>query len=197
MKLKEHFEMNEAQQNTETNDLTNETMVTLTADIVSAYAGSPNNQIDPSDLPSLISQVHSTLSGLGQSQQAEQVKQEPAVSIRSSVKPDYIVCLEDGRKLKMLKRHLRQAFGLSPDEYRAKWGLAHDYPMVAPNYAETRRKLAKEIGLGTSRTRSTEGRGRKAKNTDENTSTARKTKATKSSDAPKKRGRPKKVKEAA
>ena len=100
-----------------------------------------------SDLPLLIQNVHSALSDLDESQAVE-AKPEPAVSIRSSIKPDYIVCLEDGKKLKMLKRHLRTHYNLSPDEYRQRWGLPADYPMVSPNYAETRRKLAKKIGLG-------------------------------------------------
>jgi len=96
----------------------------------------------------LIQNVHSALAGLDKDAEPEAPKQEPAVSIRSSVKPDYIVCLEDGKKLKMLRRYLMTNFGMTPDEYRAKWGLPKDYPMVAPSYAEKRRTLAKEIGLG-------------------------------------------------
>lgn len=129
----------------------NETLVTLTADIVSAHVS--NNSVAVSDLPLLIQNVHGALNGLGGAS-AQQPKQEPAVSIRSSVKPDYIVCLEDGKKLKMLKRHLMTHYNMTPDEYRQKWGLSPDYPMVAPNYAEQRRTLAKKIGLGTKRTRS-------------------------------------------
>ncbi|MBK6708012.1 MAG: MucR family transcriptional regulator [Sphingomonadales bacterium] len=125
----------------------NETLVTLTADIVSAHVS--NNSVAISDLPLLIASVHGSLAGLGQATEAEAPKPEPAVSIRASVKPDYIVCLEDGKKLKMLKRHLNTRYGMSPDEYRAKWGLPHDYPMVAPNYAVMRAELAKRIGLGT------------------------------------------------
>jgi predicted transcriptional regulator len=101
-----------------------------------------------SDIPTLIHNVHTALVGLGGPVVAEPVKLEPAVSIRSSIKPDYIVCLDDGKKLKMLKRHLMTHYGMTPDQYRAKWGLPNDYPMVAPNYAEQRRVLAKQIGLG-------------------------------------------------
>jgi predicted transcriptional regulator len=128
-----------------------ETLITLTADIVSAHVS--NNSVAVNDLPLLIQNVHGALSGLGEPVQAPQPKPEPAVSIRSSIKPDYIVCLEDGKKLKMLKRHLMTHYNMTPDEYRQKWGLAADYPMVAPNYAEQRRTLAKKIGLGTKRRR--------------------------------------------
>jgi predicted transcriptional regulator len=124
-----------------------EMLVTLTADIVAAHVS--NNSVAISDLPLLISSVHSALTNLGGTPAPEPEKLVPAVSIRASVKPDYIVCLEDGKKLKMLRRHLMTAFGMTPDDYRAKWGLPADYPMVAPNYAEQRRTLAKEIGLGT------------------------------------------------
>jgi predicted transcriptional regulator len=126
-----------------------ETLVTLTADIVSAHVS--NNSVAVSDLPLLIQNVHSALTGLGTAVVEPEVKQEPAVSIRSSVKPDYIVCLEDGKKLKMLKRHLMTHYQMTPEQYRAKWNLPADYPMVAPNYAEQRRTLAKKIGLGTKR----------------------------------------------
>jgi predicted transcriptional regulator len=129
----------------------NETLITLTADIVSAHVS--NNSVAVNDLPQLIQNVHNALSGLGGSSEEPQAKQEPAVSIRSSIKPDYIVCLEDGKKLKMLKRHLMTHYNMTPDEYRQKWGLNSDYPMVAPNYAEQRRSLAKKIGLGTKRRR--------------------------------------------
>jgi len=126
-------------------------MVTLTADIVAAHVS--NNSVAVSDLPLLIQNVHGALAGLSGEQAVPQVKQEPAVSIRASIKPDYIVCLEDGKKLKMLKRHLMTHYKMTPEDYRAKWGLAADYPMVAPNYAEQRRSLATKIGLGTSRRR--------------------------------------------
>jgi predicted transcriptional regulator len=132
-------------------DNLNEALITLTADIVSAHVS--NNSVAVNDLPLLIENVHSALTGLGNGQSEPEVKQEPAVSVRSSVKPDYIVCLEDGKKLKMLKRHLMTHYNMTPDEYRQKWGLNADYPMVAPNYAEQRRALAKKIGLGTKRRR--------------------------------------------
>lgn len=126
-----------------------ETLVTLTADIVAAHVS--NNSVAVSDLPVLIQNVHGALTGLGRVAAEPEVKQEPAVSIRSSVKPDFIVCLEDGKKLKMLKRHLMTHYQMTPEQYRAKWNLPADYPMVAPNYAEQRRTLAKKIGLGTKR----------------------------------------------
>ena len=126
-----------------------ETLVTLTADIVSAHVS--NNSVAVSDLPLLIQNVHGALAGLGTAAVEPEVKQEPAVSIRSSVKPDFIVCLEDGKKLKMLKRHLMTHYQMTPEQYRAKRNLPADYPMVAPNYAEQRRTLAKKIGLGTKR----------------------------------------------
>jgi predicted transcriptional regulator len=126
-----------------------ETLITLTADIVAAHVS--NNSVAVSDLPQLIQNVHGALASLGATDSAPEVKQEPAVSVRSSIKPDYIVCLEDGKKLKMLKRHLMTHYQLTPEQYRAKWNLPADYPMVAPNYAEQRRSLAKKIGLGTKR----------------------------------------------
>jgi len=128
---------------------TQESLITLTADIVAAHVS--NNSVAVSDLTLIIQNVHSALSSLGTTAVAPVVKQEPAVSIRSSIKPDHIVCLEDGKKLKMLKRHLMTHYKMTPDDYRAKWGLASDYPMVAPNYAAQRRMLAMKIGLGTSR----------------------------------------------
>jgi predicted transcriptional regulator len=126
-------------------------LITLTADIVSAHVS--NNSVAVNDLPALIQNVHDALSGLGGEVAAPEVRLEPAVSVRSSIKPDYIVCLEDGKKLKMLKRHLMTHYQMTPDQYRQKWGLNADYPMVAPNYAEQRRSLAKKIGLGTKRRR--------------------------------------------
>ena len=122
------------------------TLITLTADIVAAHV--TNNSVAVADLPSLIQNVHGALSNLGKSEPAAETKQEPAVSVRASIKPDYIVCLEDGKKMKMLKRHLMTDHGMTPEEYRARWNLPSDYPMVAPNYAEKRRELAKKIGLG-------------------------------------------------
>ena len=134
----------------ESNEL-NETLITLTADIVSAHVS--NNSVAVNDLPQLIQNVHGALAGLGAAAEEAPAKLEPAVSIRSSIKPDYVVCLEDGKKLKMLKRHLMTHYQMTPDQYRQKWGLNSDYPMVAPNYAEQRRALAKKIGLGTKRRR--------------------------------------------
>lgn len=122
-----------------------ETLVTLTADIVAAHVS--NNSVAISDIPLVIRSVHDALAGLGEADEPE-VKQEPAVSLRASTKPDYIVCLEDGKKFKTLRRHLMTDHDMTPEDYRAKWNLSPDYPMVAPNYAEKRRALAKEIGLG-------------------------------------------------
>jgi predicted transcriptional regulator len=124
-------------------------LLTLTADIVAAHVS--NNSVAVSDLPNLIENVHQALSGISTSQGPAEEKQEPKVSIRSSVKPDSVTCLECGKKQKMLKRHLMTSHELTPGEYRQKWGLSTDYPMVAPNYAEQRRVLAKSIGLGTKR----------------------------------------------
>jgi predicted transcriptional regulator len=133
------------------NDGAEDTLLTLTADIVAAHVS--NNSVAVNDLPNLIQNVHQALSTISHSSSGAEPRPEPKVSIRSSVKPDYIVCLEDGKKLKMLKRHLMTHYNLTPDQYRQKWGLAADYPMVAPNYAEQRRTLAKSIGLGTKRRR--------------------------------------------
>ena len=124
-----------------------DTLLTLTADIVAAHVS--NNSVAVNDLPNLIQNVHSALSTISGSAAAVEAKPEPKVSIRSSIKPDYIVCLEDGKKLKMLKRHLKTSYNMSPEAYRERWGLPPDYPMVAPNYARQRSQLAKEIGLGT------------------------------------------------
>jgi predicted transcriptional regulator len=135
-----------------------DTLLTLTADIVAAHVS--NNSVAVNDLPNLIQNVHSALTGISGSRGAPEAKPEPKVTIRSSIKPDYIVCLEDGKKQKMLKRHLMTNHSMTPDEYRQKWGLSADYPMVAPNYAEQRRTLAKSIGLGTKRRKT---RGGKAK----------------------------------
>jgi predicted transcriptional regulator len=120
----------------------------LTSQIVSAFVS--KNPIQVADIPALIRSVHQSLTTLGQPQETAEPPAElkPAVPVKKSVTPDYIVCLEDGKKLKMLKRHLQSSYGLTPDEYRAKWGLPNDYPMVAPNYAKARSALAMEIGLG-------------------------------------------------
>ncbi len=131
-----------------------ETLITLTADIVSAHVS--NNSVSVNDLPTLIANVHGALSGLGGAVEAEpEVKAAPAVSVRASIKPDYIICMKDGMKLKMLKRHLMTHHNMTPEQYRTEFGLNSDYPMVAPNYAEQRRTLAKKIGLGTKRRKRT------------------------------------------
>jgi predicted transcriptional regulator len=126
------------------NDM-NETLITLTSDIVAAHIS--NNSVTVEDVPTLIEKVYGALAGLGNAAEQE-IPPEPAVSIRASVKKDFIVCLDCGKKMKMLKRHLMTDHGMTPDEYRARWNLGADYPMVAPNYAEKRRVLAKKIGLG-------------------------------------------------
>jgi predicted transcriptional regulator len=120
-----------------------------TAQIVSAHVS--HNAIVSGDLPALIGQVYGTLQGLGKSPEPVPVSLVPAVPIRKSVTPDWLICLEDGLKLKMLKRHLRASFGMTPDEYRERWGLPGDYPMVAPNYAKQRSAQAKTSGMGTKR----------------------------------------------
>lgn len=125
---------------------TKEMLITLTSDIVAAHVS--NNSVGVDELSTLISNVFGALAGLGEAAPVIEKAPEPAVSIRASIKPDYIVCLEDGKKLKMLKRHLMTHYNMTPDEYRARWNLPADYPMVAPNYAEKRRELAKKIGLG-------------------------------------------------
>lgn len=124
----------------------NSDLLSLTADIVAAHVA--NNRVATNEVSDLIAQVHSALSGLGTPKVTEEPALQPAVAVRSSVKHDFIVCLEDGKKLKMLKRYLRTNYDMTPDQYRAKWGLPRDYPMVAPAYAEQRRGLAKQIGLG-------------------------------------------------
>jgi predicted transcriptional regulator len=121
----------------------------LTAEIVSAHVS--NNSVSVTDLPNLITEVHRTLAqlGVGVAPRIEPEKQAPAVPVRKSITPDYLICLEDGKKMKMLKRHLQTSYNMTPDQYREKWGLGADYPMVAPNYAKHRSSLAKKIGLGT------------------------------------------------
>jgi predicted transcriptional regulator len=128
-----------------------ENVLALTARIVAAHIG--NNYVPPDTLPALIRSVYTTLIGAGQVV-VEPERQVPAVPIRKSVFADYIICLEDGQKLKMLKRHLKTAYNLTPAQYRERWGLGPDYPMVAPNYAKHRSSLAKQIGLGTKGARS-------------------------------------------
>ncbi len=127
--------------------------IELTADIVSAYVS--NNSVPTSELPNLINDVHNALSrvGVGAALDIPIEPQKPATSIKKSVTPEYIICLEDGKHFKSLKRHLRTQYDMSPDQYREKWNLAADYPMVAPAYAEARSRLAKEMGLGQQRRR--------------------------------------------
>ncbi len=142
---------------TEDSDM-NEMLVTLTADVVAAHVS--NNSVAVSDLPLLISSVHSAFASVSGGASAPAEPLTPAVSVRSSIKPDYIVCLEDGKKLKMLKRYLRTNFDMTPEEYRQKWDLPSDYPMVAPNYAAQRRDLAMKIGLGTKNAGKARGKGK-------------------------------------
>lgn len=124
-------------------------LLKLAAEIVAAYVS--NNSVSIGELPAMIKSVHATLGGLSGGTATDiQTAQKPAVTIKKSITPEYIVCLEDGKKLKMLKRYLRSRYSLSPEEYRAKWGLPPDYPMVAPNYAAQRSEFAKKIGLGRS-----------------------------------------------
>jgi len=137
---------------TEPRKVPHDELLRMTTDVVSAYLS--QNRLVAVDVPQVIGTVYSSLAGLngrGKVQPMEALR--PAVAIKRSVMPDHIVCLEDGKKLKMLKRHLRTTYGLSPEEYRAKWGLPADYPMVAPNYAAQRSDFAKKIGLGRSRRR--------------------------------------------
>lgn len=127
-------------------------LLALTTEIVSAHLS--NNTVPAPEIPALIERIYKTLSGLGSDTPATTTntdRPQPAVPIRKSVMPDYIICLEDGKKLKMLKRHLKTAYSMTPEQYRERWGLPIDYPMVAPNYAKTRSRLAKDIGLGTGR----------------------------------------------
>ena len=133
-------------------------IIEMTADIVSAFVS--NNSVPATDVPGLIQSVHRALSTVSTSDAPiEAAPREPAVPVKKSVNPDFIVCLEDGRKFKSLKRHLRTKYNMSPEEYRAKWGLPKDYPMVAPNYAKARSDLAKQMGLGQGG-RAARGRGR-------------------------------------
>src|SRR3954462_10074562 len=127
--------------------------VELAADIVSAFAS--NNSVPMAELPALIGSIHAALTSVstGAAEQPAEEPKAPAVPIKKSVQPDYIVCLDDGKRFKSLKRHLRTTYNLTPDQYRAKWGLAHDYPMGAPNYAAARSELPKQIGLGARRRR--------------------------------------------
>jgi predicted transcriptional regulator len=131
----------------------NKEVLEYTTEIVAAHVS--NNTVAVPDLPDLIQQVYRALASVESTSSAMQERPEPAVAIKKSVTADYIVCLEDGKKLKMLKRHLKTAYNMTPDEYRERWGLASDYPMVAPSYAAQRSTLAKKIGLGTRARRGT------------------------------------------
>ncbi|MBY0562862.1 MAG: MucR family transcriptional regulator [Hyphomonadaceae bacterium] len=125
-------------------------LVGMTAEIVAAFVSA--NQVAPQDMPELIRTVHAVLQEVaGAPREVDQAVLEPAIAIKKSITADYIICLEDGKKFKSLRRHLRTRYGLTPDQYRAKWGLPHDYPMVAPNYAKERSNLAKRMGLGQTR----------------------------------------------
>jgi predicted transcriptional regulator len=127
--------------------VSDEDMLRMTTEVVSAYVG--NNMLPPAQIPEVIRTVYSSLRDLGGTDgHMERESPKPAIPVRRSVTPDYIICLEDGKKLKMLKRHLRTTYNLSPDDYRTKWALPADYPMVAPNYAKQRSDFAKQIGLG-------------------------------------------------
>ena len=122
-------------------------IIEMTADIVAAYVGA--NSVATTDLPALIQSVHRALTGVATGGEvAEAAPREPAVPVKKSITPEFLVCLEDGRKFKSLKRHLRTKYNMSPEDYRSKWNLAKDYPMVAPNYAKARSELAKQMGLG-------------------------------------------------
>ncbi|WP_374762829.1 MucR family transcriptional regulator [Yunchengibacter salinarum] len=130
----------------EEQSLRKDELLSLTADIVSAHV--TNNTVTATELPKLIEDVYNILNRVDGGEKAVEEKPEPAVPIKKSIQPDYIVCLEDGKKLKMLKRHIKTRYDMSPEDYRERWGLPSDYPMVAPNYAKQRRELAKKIGLG-------------------------------------------------
>ncbi len=122
-------------------------LLDLTTTIVAAHV--THNSVSAQDLPTLIRDVYQSLSTVGEPKEVEPERPSPAVPVKRSITPDYLICLEDGKKLKMLKRHLKTAYDMTPEQYRDRWGLAPDYPMVAPNYAKQRSQLAKEIGLGT------------------------------------------------
>ena len=127
--------------------VSHEDLLEMTVEVVSSYVG--NNTIAATQIPDLINIVFGSLTTLKTSDlKNSTAPPKPSISIRRSIKPDYLICLEDGKKLKMLKRHLRASYGMTPDQYRSKWGLSPDYPMVAPNYAEQRSSFAKQIGLG-------------------------------------------------
>ncbi|WP_417459630.1 MucR family transcriptional regulator [Kordiimonas sp.] len=130
----------------EQDKLVNEELLALTVEIVASHVS--NNSVAVDELPNLIQQIFGTLKGLGSDGLATEQLPDPAVPIKKSITPDFLICLEDGKKLKMLKRHLKTRYDMTPDDYRERWSLPADYPMVAPNYAKQRRDLAKKIGLG-------------------------------------------------
>lgn len=149
--------------NTEQEQLASANFTGLTAEIVAAYVA--NNSVPAANLADLIATVHTAVSGLSRPAAPTVAALSPAVNPKRSVQPDYIVCLEDGKRFKSLKRHLMTHYGLTPEEYRAKWGLPHDYPMVAPNYAAARSELAKSMGLGRkpgTKVKPKRGRGKKS-----------------------------------
>ena len=140
-----------------TGTVENGELIELTADIVSAYVS--NNSVPAAELPALINEVYVALTRVGAvTVEAAIEPPKPAISVKKSINPDFIICLEDGKKFKSLKRHLRTQYNMSPEQYREKWGLPTDYPMVAPNYAAARSRLAKEMGLGQQRRRKTRGK---------------------------------------
>ncbi len=129
------------------NNLSHSDVMQMTTQVVVAYVG--HNSVGETQIPEVIKSVYASLAGLdGHTEPGAKAKQKPAVPIKKSITPDYVICLEDGKKFKMLKRHLRNTYGLSPEDYRARWGLGSDYPMVAPNYSKRRSAFAKQIGLG-------------------------------------------------
>lgn len=138
-----------ANSNKPTSEMMTTELLSMTTDIVSAHVS--NNSVDVADLPKIIRQVYTSLAELGGHPVVNTDRPEPAVPIKKSIHDDYIICLEDGKKLKMLKRHLKTAYNMSPEQYRERWGLPADYPMVAPNYAKQRSSLAMKIGLGRKR----------------------------------------------
>jgi predicted transcriptional regulator len=141
-----------------TDNLNTTNIIELAAEIVSAYVS--NNSVPSGDLPALINDVHLALTKVGNGQvEAPAEAPKPAVSVKKSITPDFIICLEDGKKFKSLKRHLRTQYNMTPEQYREKWGLPPDYPMVAPNYAKARSELAKEMGLGQQRRKRRTARG--------------------------------------
>ena len=144
---------------TEPKSVSSEAFQRMTAKLVAAYVG--NNTLAVTDLPDLISLIHDALRSVTDRAFQEPEKLIPAVPVRKSVMPDYIICLEDGKRMKMLKRHLTAAYGMTPEEYRARWNLPSDYPMVAPNYSKRRSEFAKSIGLGRGAGANREGRGKK------------------------------------